>query len=388
MTLLQDAPATASGPTVRTTARSARGPVLVVAGLVVVAMVLALLSGERGGRLDPESYTPGGARAVATLLGDAGVTVERVETIEQVLAGDRTDTTVVVPLPYALAPSEVEQLTGLASRLVLIGAEQDVLDALDAPVDAKPPVDVERRRPACALPAAEVAGEADVGGVTYTADGTAAVGCYSTSGRATLLVAPAERLVLLGDGAPLTNDRLDERGNAALALGLLGETNRVLWLVPRPGRVLPEGGQRSLSDLVPDALRFGAVWLLVVAGVLALWRARRLGRVVEEPLPVVVRAAESVEGRSRLYRAAGARGTAAESLRVATRDRVAHRVGLPVHADRSALVPVVAQRTGSDPAVVDALLYGGAPADDAGLVRLADALRTLEHALTQEVAGP
>ena len=388
MTVLQDAPATASGPTVRSTARSARGPVLVVAGLVVVAVVLALLSGGSGGRLDPDSFTPGGSRALAELLRDRGVTVERVDTVEQVLAGDRTDTTVVVPLPYALAPSEVEQLSGLASRLVLVGAEQDVLDVLDAPVDAGSAVDVERRRPACALPAAEVAGEADLGGVTYAADGTAAVGCYSTSGRATLLVAPAERLVLLGDGAPLTNDRLDERGNAALALGLLSETNRVLWLVPRPGRPLPEGPQRSLSDLIPDALTLGAFWLLVVAGVLALWRARRLGRVVEEPLPVVVRAAESVEGRSRLYRAAGARGTAAESLRGASRDRLAHRVGLPPHVDRGSLVPVVAERTGSDPAVVDALLYGGEPADDAGLVRLSDALRTLEQALTQEVAGP
>lgn len=388
MTLLQDAPATASGPTVRSAARSARGPVLVVAGLVVVAVVLGLLSGGRGGRLDPDSFTPGGTRALAELLRDGGVAVERVDTVEQVLAGDRTDTTVVVPLPYALAPSEVEQLADLASRLVLVGAEQDVLDTIDAPVDAGPPVDVERRRPACALPAAEVAGEADLGGVTYAADGTRAVGCYSTSGRATLLVAPAERLVLLGDGAPLTNDRLDERGNAALALGLLGETNRVLWLVPRPGRPLPEGQQRPLSDLIPDALKLGAFWLLVVAGILALWRARRLGRVVEEPLPVVVPAAESVEGRSRLYRAAGARGTAADSLRAASRDRLAHRVGLPVHADRSALVPVVAARTGSDPTVVDALLYGGEPADDAGLVRLANSLRTLEQALTQEVAGP
>lgn len=387
MTLLQDAP-TATGPTVRSATRSARGPVLVAAGLVVVAVVLALLSGGSGGRLDPDSYTPGGARAVATLLRDGGVPVDRVDTVEQVLAGDRTDVTVVVPLPYALAPTEIEQLADVAARLVVVGAGQDVLDALDVPVDAGGAVEVERRRAACALPAAEVAGEVDLGGETYTADGTEAVGCYSTGGRATLLVAPAEGVVLLGDGAPLTNDRLDERGNAALALGLLGDTNRVLWLVPRPGRALPPGAQPPLSDLVPDALKLGAVWLLLVAGALALWRGRRFGRVVEEPLPVVVRAAEAVEGRSRLYRAAGARGTAAEALRAATRDRVARRVGLAAPADRSALLPVVAGRTGRDPAAVDALLYGGAPADDAALVRLAADLRTLEQTLTQEVAGP
>ena len=67
---------------------------------------------------------------------------------------------------------------------------------------------------------------------------------------------------------------------------------------------------------------------------------------------------------------------------------------------------VVAERTGSDPAVLSALLYGGAPAEDSALVRLADDLRTLEASLApaglaapssdttprttsaQEVAGP
>ena len=80
--------------------------------------------------------------------------------------------------------------------------------------------------------------------------------------------------------------------------------------------------------------------------VLALWRARRLGRVVEEPLPVVVRAAETVEGRGRLYRAAGARDRAAEALRRGARDRLVPRLGLPAGADREALVGTVAVRTG------------------------------------------
>lgn len=388
MTLRQQSPGTATGPTLGSTARHARGPALVVAGLVLTALVLALLSGARGGRLDPESFTRGGARAVAELLRQAGVPVQRVETVQDVAAADRTDVTVVVPFPQALAAGELEALAGAAARLVLIGASQDVLDVLRAPVDAGPTVEVERRRPACALPAAQVAGQADLGGTTYVADGVQAAGCYAASGRATVLVVPAQGLVLLGDGAPLTNDRLDERGNAALALGLLGDTNRVLWLVPRPGRELPPGSTPPLSELIPDGVKLGGLWLLVVAAALALWRGRRLGRVVEEPLPVVVRAAETAEGRSRLYRAAGARGAAAEALRAATRDRLAHRVGLPVPAERVALVPLVAQRTGHEPGAVDGLLYGDEPADDAALVRLAGDLRILEQTLNQEVAGP
>jgi len=381
VTAVDDQPDTATGPTVRSTARSARGPVLVVLGLLLVGAVTGVLGATGGGgRLDPDSFTAGGSRAVVELLRDRGVPVDRVDTVEAVVEASRPDTTVVVPSPEALAPSELAQLAGLASPLVVVGADQGALSLLRLDVEAGAPVDVEQRQPACALPAAELAGEVDLGGTTYetTLSGT---GCYAASGRATLLVLPTEGVTLLGDGTPLTNDRLDARGNAALALGLLGQTNRVVWLVPRPGRPV-EGEQPPLSSLVADEITTGAVWLLVVAGVLALWRARRLGRVVEEPLPVVVRAAEAVEGRSRLYRASGARGAAAEALRAATRERVAHRVGLPASADRGPVVEVVADRTGSDPAVVDALLYGDPPADDAALVRLAGDLSTLESALT------
>lgn len=380
---------TATGPTVTSTARSARGPALAVGALVLVGILTGVLSvaGE-GGRLDPSSYTPAGSRAVAELLRARGVQVERVDTLDAVVAADRTDTTVVVPFPQGLAQSEVELLAGLAAPLVVIGAEQPVLDVLEAPVDVGRSADVERRQPACQLPVAQRAGDVDLGGPTYEAEGVQAVGCYSTSGRATLLVVPSQGLTLLGDGRPLTNERLDDRGNAALAVGLLGQTNRVVWLIPRPGRPLPEGEQPPLSSLIADEIKTGALWLLIVIAVLALWRARRLGRVVEEPLPVVVRAAEAVEGRSRLYRASGARGSAAEALRTATRDRVARRVGMPVGAERVAVVEGVAERVGRDPADVDGLLYGGPPADDPALVRLADDLRMLEQTLTQEVAGP
>lgn len=382
MTAVDERPATATGPTVRTATRSARGPVLVLLGLLLVGGVTGILgtTGD-GGRLDPDSYTPGGSRALAELLRDRDVPVDRVDTVSAVLEASRPDTTVVVPTPDALADSELAQLAGLASSLVLVGADQRALGLLRLDVQAGAPVEVEQRQPACGLPAAELAAEVDLGGVTYETALSPAAGCYAAAGKATLLVLPAEGVTLLGDGALLTNDELDARGNAALALGLLGETNRVVWLVPRPGRPV-EGEQPPLSSLVADEITTGAVWLLVVVGVLALWRARRLGRVVEEPLPVVVRAAEAVEGRSRLYRAAGARGEAAEELRTATRERVARRVGLPASAARGEVVEVVADRSGADPAAVDVLLYGDPPADDAALVRLADDLRSLESALT------
>jgi hypothetical protein len=323
---------------------------------------------------------------VVALLRDGGVPVRRVETVDAVRPGP--DTTVLVPVPQLLAPHELGRLASMPGRLVVIGAEGMELSAMGAAAVAGPPVDVEGRRAACDLPAAVRAGEVDLGGTTYRPTGAAdAVGCYASSGRATLLQLPDQQLTLLGAGDLLMNDRLDRRGNAALALGLLGAGSDVQWLLPRPGGQDVEGGG-SLTDLIPRGLTLAVVQLLVAAGVLALWRARRLGPVVAEPLPVVVRAAEAVEGRSRLYRAARARGTAAEALRAGTRDRVVRRLGLAVDSGRAAVVEAAGRRTGRDPAAVDALLYGAAPGDDAALVRLADDLSALEHTLTREVAGP
>ena len=138
------------------------------------------------------------------------------------------------------------------------------------------------------------------------------------------------------------------------------------------------GAGEILGAMITPAL------LISASGTLSLSTANRLGRVVEEPLPVVVRASEAVEGRGRLYRAAGARGQAAESLRAATRERLARRLGAPVGTPRPGLVQAVADRTGGDPAEVDGLLYGAAPADDGALVRLAGALRTLEATLARD----
>lgn len=378
------APSTATGPTVRSTWRSARGPLLVVAALVLAGAVVGVLSASGpGGRLDPDAPTPAGSRAVAQLLRDRGVPVTRVDTVDAVERADAADRTLVVPQPAALAPSELSRLGRLEAGLLVIGADDDALDALDLPAEVQGTVDVEARRPACDLPAAVAAGEADVGGSAYRGTEQArATGCYAVGGEATLLQLPSSEAVLLGDGTALTNDRLDERGNAALALSLLGERpGGVLWLVPRPGR--PVQDETSLTDLLPGGLLLGAVQLLVALAVLALWRARRLGRVVGEPLPVVVRAAEAVEGRSRLYRAAGARGPAAQALRTAAVDRIARRVGAAPGVDPGGLVALVVERTGDDPAVVSCLLYGGAPRDDAALVRLADDLHALETTLTR-----
>jgi hypothetical protein len=122
------------------------------------------------------------------------------------------------------------------------------------------------------------------------------------------------------------------------------------------------------------------VWQLCVAVIIvALWRTRRVGPLVAEDLPVVVRASETVEGRGRLYRSRRARDRASEALRTAVLHRVLPRLGLGPNAEPTAVVQAVAQRIGADPNTLGPLLFGPPPETDADLVNLANQLDDIER---------
>jgi len=196
-----------------------------------------------------------------------------------------------------------------------------------------------------------------------------------------LRYATAGHLVtVLGTGAPLANDDLGASGNAALALNLLAASPRIVWLVPGPppGPAATHHGQRSLISLVPGQVYAVAIQLGIVVLMLALWRMRRLGPLVTEPLPVVVRACETVEGHGRLYRSRRARDRASAGLRDAALGRIVSRLGLPRAATDDATCQELASRTGRDAREIRAILFGAVPGDDAALVKLAADLDALE----------
>jgi hypothetical protein len=119
-----------------------------------------------------------------------------------------------------------------------------------------------------------------------------------------------------------------------------------------------------------------------------LWRARRLGPVVREPLPVAVRSAETLLGRARLYRRARAADRAAATLRTAALRRLAGRLAVPPDAGPEAVAVRAAELAGQDPPQVREMLLGRPPADERALVRLADDLDALEHAVQHRPDQP
>jgi hypothetical protein len=374
----------ADGSVATGTRRSARVPLLRLVLLVAVTAAIATLAARgRAGELDPDSYEPGGAHAVSQLLTDAGVQVSVARSVAAARSAE-SGATLLITDPDLLPAKVLRGLAQGAAGVVLVAPGPRSLSAAVPELTAVSMSDVSTREPGCALPAAVRAGRAQLGGFGYRVDPVDAADaahdlCYAKH-RAAALVRLDTRTVL-GSGAPLTNARLDAAGNAALALALLGERHELVWFRPQlDDPALAAGGHKPLTALLPAPVKWAALQLAVAAAVLALWRGRRMGPVVTEPLPVTVRAAESTEGLARLYRRAGARQRAAAALREAAVRRLSARFGLPGgRTDPRALVEAVAAHTARPTTDVGALLFGAAPDTDGDLVALADALDALEH---------
>jgi hypothetical protein len=362
--------------------RAPLGVVLLV--LMAVALLALLRSGSPTGFLDPRAVDRPGSRALAEVLRDEGVRVQLARTTDEVVSWSSDDSTILLATPGLLVTEQLDRLERTGADLVLVTPEDEALEVLAPDISVSGAVDSERRRPACALPAAGRAGTTEMGGLAYEArrpDEGEAFLCYATGDSAPLAqVRNADRTVTaLGDPQILTNDRLDDEGNAALAMNLLGAHETLVWYLPSLGDVPAGAQEESFYSLLPEGVGYALAMLAVALVVLAAWRMRRLGPVVPEPLPVVVRAAETVEGRARLYRRAGAADKAAATLRRAARLRLAPLAGLPRSAPPDAVVHALAARAGRAPGDVGNLLYGAAPTDDTALVTLADALDALDR---------
>ena len=112
-------------------------------------------------------------------------------------------------------------------------------------------------------------------------------GCFVDNGAAVL--ADRSGILMFGAGEALTNDQVLRADNAAVALRLLGQKDDLVWYVPT-FEDLAGADEVGLGPLLPRWLEPGAWLVLVAAGFLVIWRARRLGPLATEPLPVVVKA--------------------------------------------------------------------------------------------------
>jgi len=203
--------------------------------------------------------------------------------------------------------------------------------------------------------------------------------CFPRNNGAWLLVQPlgAGNVVRLGGASVLVNQELGEADNAVLLASLLAPTQGTAVQVLRPP--LPGGGQAGLGDLVAPRVRL-ALWQLVVAfGLLALWRARRLGRPVAEPQPVQIPGSELVVAVGNLLQRARGRGQAAGLLADDLRRSLAERLGLPASAPPDQVADAAAARTGIPRERVLRALTPATPRDEAELVALSQAVDSVRR---------
>jgi hypothetical protein len=362
-----------------------------VAVVLGVALVVAVAGrgAEEGNPLDPASPGPLGTKGLVEVLRGLGGRV----TVSAGQPGTGTDTALL--LSDDLTPQRRQGLLDWVRR----GGTLVVADPSSGVTRVEPAgstrfglldAEIERR---CAEPALRDAERvAAPGGVVFEIpEGQGAPGnrpdatqaCFPRNDGAWLLVQPlgGGTVVRLGGASALVNQELGEADNAILLASLLVPVEGTAVQVLQPP--LPGGGTAGLGDLIAPRVRL-ALWQLVLAFVLlALWRARRLGRPVAEPQPVQLPGAELVVAVGNLLQRAKGRGQAAGLLTDDLRRSLAERLGLPPSTPADQVADTVAERTGIPRERVLRTLTRTTPRDEAELVALSQAADTIRREVTR-----
>lgn len=357
---------------------------LIVAALVVGVALVALqvrasAPGQHGG-LDPEGRNDSGALALAEILRDQGVEVAVMRSRAEARAAIDDDTTLVMANPYTLSDDGLTELIDPADHVVFLSTSSRLLSLLRIGEDA--PGTSAETTAGCALPEFAEVGLIRPDRLFAPADGVDA--CFGGDDGSAVLVddrTDGRRVVVEGSKL-FSNAYLAENGNAALALALLGQSERVVWYVPTFEDSDIEGESvDTLGSLTPDWLTPVILVLLLSGVAAALWRGQRFGPLVTETLPVTVRASETMHGRARLTAKAADSAHAADALRDGARRRLARRLGLAANAEADEIADAAADRLRIPRGTLQALLAGALPTDDAALIELGRRLGELEAAV-------
>lgn len=378
-------------PTVRRAVRRSLYWVIAIAGLLVLGALTIALNGatREAQRWGADETAPAGSRAVVEVLRDAGVDVVVTDRLDDtIIALDEPGTTLFVgDIRGILDAEQWPRLLGVADHLVIAEPSPTALDALRIDALTAAPLggdsgDALELLAGCRVPAAERAGSIRATGIGYsTLDGEVCFDAGETGAGLVQLDVDGRQVTVLGAGSVLQNGEITRAGNAALALGLLGEHPTLVWYQPTPADLTAP----TVAELTPDWVN-PVAWLAVLVGLAAaFWRGRRFGPVVIENLPVVVKTTETMEGRARLYAREGSRLRALDALRVGTLRRIADGLALGRAAGVDDIVSAVSGITGRDPAALRALLVDLEPGSDRELVELSDRLLELEALIARRV---
>lgn len=388
MTAVSASPAVTPG--LRQLVRRRRAWIVIAIALVLGGLILVFVQGlvrPPGTPLAPDNPAPAGAQALARVLENEGVDVLPVRSLEEAQRAAGGATVLLVDELGLLDRDDVAALAATAESLVVVRPDFAALEVLAPGVRHGGSAEGAIDDVACRLPAAERAGELSEGQQLLTVDDDAAAsgftGCFADGDGFALVTGTSPdgaEVALVGSGVIFANETIDEVGNAALAIGLLGTRDELVWYLPGPGDV-DGAAAPTLGELMPGWVSPVMVLLALVTIAAGIQRGRRFGPLVVEDLPVHVPAAETGEGRARLYARSSARAHALDQLRIATIRRLAELLRLPRNTPVDAVVAGVSEATGRPAPSVRATLVDAVPAGDREFVDLARDLDELERSV-------
>ncbi|MBB5632628.1 type IV secretory pathway VirB2 component (pilin) [Cryobacterium mesophilum] len=389
LTMRSDLDTTVVTPTIRKAGRAVRfwiisgGTALIIA---VIAIAITGIAGAAGRPLSPTDPHPTGSKAIAQVLRAQGVTVTSVDTVRSArdAAADPASTTIfLVDDDGYLGSSSLRELARLTDNLVVMTPDFDTLDTL-APEIALAGNVSGLLSADCGLRPVQQAGQVTGTGSGFRLIGTDAdaTQCLSSGNDIHSIIQLArdgKHVTVVGTRDAFTNQFVQDRGNAALALGLLGQTRNLVWMLPSIDEAAAEG-YPSIAELTPGWVSTLMALLVIAVIAAGFWRGRRFGPLVVENLPVVVRASETMHGRARLYEKASARLHALDALRMGTIDRLGALCGLPTVASVDDVIRAVSRDTGRQVPDIASLLRDAEPGGERDFIALSDALLDLERA--------
>ena len=351
-----------------------------VAGVAVIVLVIGPTRDEDGPPLDPSSTGELGTRALVLLLREVGADVEIVEGAPTARA------TTALVLSGGIDPATRAHLRRWVEDggRVVVASDHDV--GLPTAAGVGVAAEDSRLNRRCSVPALDDVDTVDPAESLLLARPDGAVACYRRPDGAALVVLQtlgAGTVVHVGGPWPFVNGVIGHDDNALLATSLLAPRRGTRVEVVRP---LPAGGgSRTLWDLVTPDIKAGLAQLGVGFLLLALWRARRLGRPVDEGQPVELAGSDLVGAVGALLEAGRRRDRAAGLLRADLRRRVADRLGLGPDVTAVLLADAAASRT---TAPVERMMEVCADRPVAGDTELLALARSVESLYQEVVDAP
>jgi hypothetical protein len=382
-----------------------QGKVAVSAVLVLIiagALFLIVRAKPQPDAFDPRSSRADGARALVLLLRSQGAEVDTARDVPSLSSRAR-----LLVLDDRLNDSQRESVNAYANAggFVLVadprsplhgGVDDTSADKVTVPTDSvEPGFDVEADLPLadCTIDALTHLRGLYVRGAIRFAVGDGDRRCFAEDGHSFVIVKAqgAGLIVGLGDNYLFTNDLLRYADNSGLATALLTPKTggRVVVLLGEEASksVADVGtGDQTLSDLVRPGVWMALVQLAVAFVVVAMAKAIRSGKPVNEPRPVPVAGSELVSATSNLMQRAHHGQRAGWLLQADLYRTLCRQLRLPQTVSLADLDAAAARRYGLAPGQVNTLLTETVT-DNAHLVDLSNRLQAVRRTIADHTTA-